>query len=635
MPDLDLPRGVELWRTTHSTSTTGPFGDAARREIDLVGRLRARRHARPGEKRAGDVDRGAGAFGADGQHPRARACRGFRSPTSIVGDVQPLIVALMIAVGLVLLIASANVANLILLRGESRRQELAVRAALGASRGRIAAQLLAESVVLTLIAGVVGVAFAWWTLRALVANLPEGLPRRRFHQHRRRRRGHGHRRHRSRRRGRGLVPAWLLARGDVAAPLRSGGRGSLGGPGRRTRRALVVLQVSLAVAIVAAAGLLVRTLVHLQSIETGYASDALMFMELSLPQDKYGPRARHEQFLQQATAELATVPGITAATPVNIAPFSGGWDAPRFIADGQSAERAAGNPALNLESIFPNYFATLQIEMVRGRAFVDGDRAGAQLVAIVSEDVAARIWPGEDAVGKRLNIGGPALARPVAHGGGRGAIDALSVARHAATDDLSASRAVPGDRGDARPAYDRAARAGGGGSPRQARGHRSRRARRAYHPLRAPARSTAGASTIPGIALERLRSHRVRPRCGRSICRHRRVGPSAQPRARAARRHRRERRRSAPARARRSDPPCRHRRDRRSSLRGNRRTMGEWAVVGSQPAGRADARRRRGAADRSRTRRCLRPDAPRGSGRRRGVACGGEDQGAHLWRHGI
>ena len=164
--------------------------------------------------------------------------------------------------------------------------------------GRIVAHVLTESVVLTLTAGVAGVDVApGGRLRALVANLPEDLPRvdsisidgvviatvtlgiglaAAIA---------------------GLLPAWLLANGDVAGPLRSGGRGSLGGPGRRMRRALVVLQVSLAVAIVAAAGLLVRTVVHLQSIDIGYASDALVLMELSLPQDKYGPRARHEQFL--------------------------------------------------------------------------------------------------------------------------------------------------------------------------------------------------------------------------------------------------------------------------------------------------------------------------------------------------
>jgi predicted permease len=405
MPDLDVPVGVELWRTTHSTSTTGPFGDAARREIDLVGRLK------PGVT-LDQVRSELATLTAELERTLPpEATRGLVPvvlplATSVVGDVQPAIVALMIAVGLVLLIATANVANLILLRGESRRQELAVRCALGASSGRIAGQLLAESVILSLTGGATGFAFAWWTLRVLVAHLPAGLPRldsisidatvvaavvl-----------GIGLTAAMA-----GLAPAWLLARSDAAAPLRGGGRGSLAPPGRRMRRTLVALQVSLAIAIVAAAGLLVRTLVHLQSIRPGYAADELLFLEMSLPQDKYGPRARHEQFLARAMGELANVPGIVAATPVNIAPFSGGWDVPRVAAEGQSAERAAANPSLNLESIFPNYFATLRIEIVRGRAFVDGDREGSQMVAILSEDAAARVWPGEDAIGKRINMGG-------------------------------------------------------------------------------------------------------------------------------------------------------------------------------------------------------------------------------------
>ena len=405
MPDLDIPAGVELWRPTHSTSTTGPFGDAARREINLVGRLR------PGvtlEQVRSELATLTAEFERSLPPEATRGLVPVVLPLvdSVVGDVQPAIVALTIAVGLVLLIATANVANLILLRGESRRQELAVRAALGASGGRIAAQLLAESVVLTAIAGVAGLAVAWWTLRVLVANLPEGLPRVEsisidiavvtavvF--------GTGLAAAMA-----GLTPAWLLARGDVAAPLRTAGRGSLASPGRRLRRTLVVLQVSLAVGIVAAAGLLVRTLVHLQSIQTGYAADELLFMEMSLPRDTYGLRARHEQFLTRASGELAAVPGVAAATPINVAPLSGGWDVPRFAADGQSAERAANNPSLSLESIFPNYFTTMQIGMARGRPFVDGDREGAQMVAIVSEDAAARVWPGEDAVGKRIKIGG-------------------------------------------------------------------------------------------------------------------------------------------------------------------------------------------------------------------------------------
>jgi len=127
-----------------------------------------------------------------------------------------------------------------------------------------------------------------------------------------------------------------------------------------------------------------------------------------MPQAKYTERGRHAQFLDELTANLEGGPDISAATPVNVSPFSGqGWDLPRFTAEGQSAEQAAANPSLNLESIHPNYFETFEVLLVRGRAFTPADREGAIEVAVVSEDVAARTWPGENPIGKRLKMGGP------------------------------------------------------------------------------------------------------------------------------------------------------------------------------------------------------------------------------------
>jgi predicted permease len=141
----------------------------------------------------------------------------------------------------------------------------------------------------------------------------------------------------------------------------------------------------------------------------GFATDRLVFVELSLPQATYVNRARHAQFLDRAVAELGALPAVLAATPVNIRPFSGdgGWDVPRFTAEGQSAERAAANPSLNLESVYPNYFATFRIPLVRGRSFTEADRIGSLDVAIVSQDIADGIWAGQDPIGKRLKPGGP------------------------------------------------------------------------------------------------------------------------------------------------------------------------------------------------------------------------------------
>jgi putative ABC transport system permease protein len=406
-PDLDYPTGVEVWMTTSSVPTSGPFGDAARREVNLIARLR------PGvtieqatSEIAGLTQRLEAAAPADTLRGLIPVVRSFVDV--VVGDVRTAMVALFGAVGLVLLIASANVANLLLMRGEARRGELAVRVALGAGRGRILRQVLAESLVLAAVAGVAGFAVTWWSLRALITLVPDGLPR-----------------VESVRIDAtvvlfsiavvfvtallaGLAPALLSIRADLVSQLRSGGRGATGAAAAHGRRTLVVAQVALAVTIVAAAGLLIRSVLRLQSVDLGLPAHRLVLIELDMPQTKYTERRRHAQFLDDVTARLEAVPAISAATPVNVSPFSGqGWDLPRFTADGQSAEQAAANPSLNLESIHPNYFETFEVLLVHGRAFTAADREGAIDVAIVSDDLATRTWPGENPIGKRLKMGGP------------------------------------------------------------------------------------------------------------------------------------------------------------------------------------------------------------------------------------
>jgi putative ABC transport system permease protein len=405
--DLDYPSGAEAWRTTHSVPATGPFGNAARREIDLVGRLRRGvTIAQATSELAALTQRVDSSTRAGEPRGLVPVVRSFED--AIVGSVGFSMAALMTATGFVLLIASANVANLLLMRGEDRRAELAVREALGAGRGRILRQLFAESLALTLVAAAVGLLATWWSVQGLGRLLPEGLPRAES----------------VRIDGTvvaftvaiafvtsllaGFVPALTLARADLLSPLRSGGRGVTSSASRQGRRALVVAQVALAVTVVSAAGLLTRSVLRLQAVDIGLAADRLVFLELSLPQAKYVDRARHAQFLEQAVARLEAVPAIAAATPVNLLPFSGegGWDVPRFTAEGQSADRAAANPSLNLESVHPNYFKTFEIPLVRGRSFTEADRGGALDVAIVSEDVAERTWPDMDPIGKRLKIGG-------------------------------------------------------------------------------------------------------------------------------------------------------------------------------------------------------------------------------------
>ena len=323
---------------------------------------------------------------------------------AIVGDARPAMLALFGAVSLVLLIAAANVTNLLLLRGEVRRRELAVRAALGASRGRILSLLFAESLALAAAAAAAAFVASWWGLEALLTTIPAGLPM-----------------------GdairidarvvafmlvialltalaAGIVPGLASLRRDLLAHLRNGHPRSDGVVGRRV---LVAAQVGLAVMIVAGAGLLTRSLLRLQAADLGLSPDRLVFIDL-VPTPKFMDPSYHARFLDELVGQLQSTSVIAAATPVNVAPFSGlgGWDVPRFTAAGQGAADAAANPALNLESIHPGYFETFQIRILRGRSFTEADREGALYVAIVSDDVAARTWPGEDPIGKRLKMGG-------------------------------------------------------------------------------------------------------------------------------------------------------------------------------------------------------------------------------------
>jgi putative ABC transport system permease protein len=415
-PNVECPHGVEAWTTLAaiaSTATNPAFREGLLRDVDLMARLRpgttleqARSELQGMTSR---LDAGASPDAVQGWAPVVRSYEDV-----VVGGARPALLVLFGAVGLVLLIASANVATLLLLRGEGRRPELAVRAALGASPGRLARQLLAESLLLALAAAIVGLALTWWSLHALVALVPDGLPRVDS----------------VRIDGgvflftfaaafvtaalAGLVPAVSLACADLLAHLRGGGRGAIGGAGRRGRGALVVAQVALAVTVVAAAGLLTRSLLRLQSADMGLAADRLALVRLGLPKAKYADAPHHLQLIEELVARLEATPGIAAATPVHTPPFAGtgGWDLPEFTAEGQSAERAAANPSLNFESIHPSYFRTLAVTILRGRAFTSADRREAPAVAVISHDLAARTWPGEDPIGKRIKFGHPDSTEP-------------------------------------------------------------------------------------------------------------------------------------------------------------------------------------------------------------------------------
>ena len=407
--DLDYPAGVDVWAATHTVPTDGPFGDAARREIDLVARLRA------GTSIAEATAALQAVVQNDDDNWGLRSVVNVRLfEDAVVGAARRPLLALLAAVALVLLVACANVANLQLMRMEGRRGELAVHAALGAGRARLVRQVALEMLMLGAAATVIGSLVAWWGIRGIVAALPAGLPR------------VG---------GIGVdatvvvfaaaLPWLMTAIASLPAALLVGRQsiaGALASAGRRApspapqsqwrRRLLVVVQVALAVAIVASAGVLVRGLARLRALDTGLAEDRLLFAELSLT-GAAADRARHGQVLEAIVTRVRSLPGVVDATPVNAWPYAeAGWDVPAFTAEGQDAVTAAANPALNFETIGPRHFDTLQVPIVRGRAFTADDRAGRLAVAIVSADVAARAWPGRSPIGRRLKIGGPASGEP-------------------------------------------------------------------------------------------------------------------------------------------------------------------------------------------------------------------------------
>lgn len=407
--DIDYPRGVELWRPTRSVPLTQTFGAAARQEIDLIARLR------PGVTPAqAHAELSALAKRFEAEQPAALrnatvVVRGFDD--AIVGSSRPAIVALLAAVCLVLLIANANVANLLLMRAETRRGELAVQMALGAGARRITRQLLIEGVMLGLFGAAAGIIIASIGLSSLIAMVPDGVPRPEA----------VHIDAMTVMMVTALTivavllttvgPAVLSTRIELATELRGSGRGATTATGR-VRRLLLISQVALALTVVAGAGVLIRTVLRLQSTDVGVPVSRLAIAFLEMPKGKYTDEARHANFLQSAVESLEAVPMIAAATPVNNEPFAVSWGVPTFFAEGQDADRAATNPALGLEAVHENYFKTLGIRILRGRAFTSADRKGTVDVTILSEDAAARTWPGQDPIGKRLKWGSQASRNP-------------------------------------------------------------------------------------------------------------------------------------------------------------------------------------------------------------------------------
>ncbi len=329
----------------------------------------------------------------------------------MVGNVRPALLVLLGAVGFVLLIACANVANLLLARAAARSKEIAVRTALGASRDRLVRQLLTESVLLALAGGVLGLFLAFWGVRAIVAVNPANLPRAEeigvdgpvmvftlaislvtgliF----------------------GLAPALHTAAADLHGMLKEGGRGSAGDrSGQGLRRTLVVAEVALALTLLTGAGLLIKSFARLQGVDPGFEPDHLLTFNLALPPARYPSDTAQIAFFDQALPALAAVPGVRGVGATSVMPFSGGWTTGSFEIEGYQPPPKQPNPWGDIRVVSPGYFETLRIPLRRGRLLNDQDRAGAPPVAVIDEEFVRRYWPHDDPVGKRITFGPPAGA---------------------------------------------------------------------------------------------------------------------------------------------------------------------------------------------------------------------------------
>ncbi len=323
----------------------------------------------------------------------------------IVQNIRPTLLVLLGAVGFVLLIACANLANLMLARSERQQRDIAVRRALGADRRRIVQQLLTESLVLAVIGGLLGVALAYGAVQLFVASRPTTIPRIDLVSID----------------GRvlgfaaclsiasgvlfGLLPALRASSPDVVSALKHSGRGSALAPSMRFRSALVIVQVALALVLLAGAGLMIRSFAKLAAIEPGFDPGRVITMRLSLPAAKYATVDQWLAFHEALVAAVAAIPGVEAAALNSALPLEGGASEAGVVVEGRPLP-PPGHPAAMcmFQASSPEYHRAMGIRLVKGRLFTVHDTAASPDVAIVDEHLVSRLFPNEEPLGKRIGF---------------------------------------------------------------------------------------------------------------------------------------------------------------------------------------------------------------------------------------
>jgi putative ABC transport system permease protein len=328
----------------------------------------------------------------------------------LAGDARQALLVLLVAVGFVLLIACANIANLLLSRGAARYREIALRAALGAGRHRIVRQLLTESVLLAVAGGATGLLFAWLSFSFLKQIIPDAMSLNAgvridakvfgftlllslltgiiF----------------------GIAPALQAAKVDLNEALKQGGgRAGAGAGHHRLRGALVVIEVAMALVLLVGAGLLIQTFLRLRALDIGVNPENVLTLRTALPRNKYGELPKRDAFYQQVLERVRALPGVISAGYTTAAPLTWKGGTNGFTVEGR--EQGPGQDAQNRQ-ISLGYMETMGVKIRQGRFFDDHDDAQAQPVAIINETMARQFWPGENPLGKRFKLGPGDSQRP-------------------------------------------------------------------------------------------------------------------------------------------------------------------------------------------------------------------------------
>ncbi|HEX2254789.1 MAG TPA: ABC transporter permease [Thermoanaerobaculia bacterium] len=403
-PGIDFPNQREIWMPL---AYSEQFTAAENRRAQFLGVIARLRDGVTEEQARLEVERLGQRLTTE--YPQTNTnidLTAYSLAEELFGDVRKPLLVLLGAVGLVLLIACVNVANLLLARAAGREPEMAVRTALGAQRPRLVRQLLTESIVLSLLGGGLGLLVAFWGTELLVSLQPEEVPRLDqvtvdatvvsftlllslatgvvF----------------------GLIPALQGSRSDLVGALKEGGRSAMDGRGSsRLRSGLVVAEIALAAMLLVGAGLLIRSFRELQQVDPGFDPQGLLAFDLSLPSTAYPEDPQREQFYSQALERLRALPGVEAAGGVLGLPLSNLAFVITFEVEGRPPARPGEEPAMHVNVITPGYFETLGVPVVRGRDLRAGDGPGAPPVVLINEAAVRQFFPDQDPLGKRIILG--------------------------------------------------------------------------------------------------------------------------------------------------------------------------------------------------------------------------------------